>query len=394
MSESVIELARIEVQAISVKVRPDPQALEKIEELMLQANADGTVQVDAFGTDPQGNAWHVSRALEEQAYENMRQRLLIKEQASLPPFSSFKSGNTLGRVVGEAAPAAVPAAQANPRLKPEAEPEEDWWAEKGPWVHGGLDVLGFVPGLGAIPDLINAGIYAVEGDAVNAGLSAAAVIPFAGDALKGGVLVGKSANRLGSETVQRTISEATDKAARDGSKQAEKAVSERIARKIPEKRTAEQLSAPKTQDGAKIRSRNTTHTRNGYTYQLDHHGRVTKVEGSLKLNKSKTRNQSAQKNAGGKDRLPDDQGGHYVGRRFDGPTDEMNHFAQNGNFNNSAYRKLENSWEKALKNNKDVRIEINPRYTKDSLRPDKITIRQWIDGVEKDSVTYANKYGG
>jgi hypothetical protein len=40
-----------------------------------------------------------------------------------------------------------------------------------------LDVLGFVPGLGAIPDLINAGIYAAEGDAVNAGLSAVAAIP-------------------------------------------------------------------------------------------------------------------------------------------------------------------------------------------------------------------------
>ncbi|MDY4298815.1 DNA/RNA non-specific endonuclease [Pseudomonas salmasensis] len=140
--------------------------------------------------------------------------------------------------------------------------------------------------------------------------------------------------------------------------------------------------------------RPTTHTKNGYTYQLDSHGRVTKVEGTLTLNKSQTRNQNAQKNAGGKDRLPDDQGGHFVGRRFDGPTDEMNHFAQNGNFNNSAYKKLENYWEKALKDNKDVRIKINPRYNGDSLRPDKVTIKQWIDGIPQDPITYANKHGG
>lgn len=45
-----------------------------------------------------------------------------------------------------------------------------------------LDLVGFVPAFGAIPDLINAGIYAYRGDKINAGLSAVAAIPGFGDA--------------------------------------------------------------------------------------------------------------------------------------------------------------------------------------------------------------------
>jgi hypothetical protein len=92
--------------------------------------------------------------------------------------------------------------------------------------------------------------------------------------------------------------------------------------------------------------------------------------------------------------LPTDQGGHYIGRRFDGPMDDFNHFAQNGNFNNSAYKKLENSWQKALENGQSVKVEIVPSYTGTSLRPDSITVRQWIGDVEKAPITYGNNYGG
>lgn len=52
-------------------------------------------------------------------------------------------------------------------------------------VHEVLDWAGFVPGLGAVPDLINAGIYAIEGDVGNAVLSGAAAVPIIGDAVKG-----------------------------------------------------------------------------------------------------------------------------------------------------------------------------------------------------------------
>ncbi|WP_434568507.1 hypothetical protein [Pseudomonas sp. Z3-8] len=113
------------------------------------------------------------------------------------PGGTNANGNTIGRVVGETAPATVPASQANPPIKAETDTEKGWWNSASPWVHGGFDVLGFVPGVGVIPDLINAGIYAAEGDAINAGLSATAAIPFAGDAIKGSLLIAKAGKKTG-----------------------------------------------------------------------------------------------------------------------------------------------------------------------------------------------------
>ncbi|MDD2116064.1 hypothetical protein NP554_30215 [Pseudomonas asiatica] len=105
------------------------------------------------------------------------------------------NGNTIGRVVGETTKAKIPASSSNP--PPEAETEkESLWKKASPWVHGTLDGLGFVPGLGAIPDGISAFIYVLEGDIENAGLAAFAAIPVFGDAAKGGVLVGKAAGKV------------------------------------------------------------------------------------------------------------------------------------------------------------------------------------------------------
>lgn len=69
----------------------------------------------------------------------------------------------------------------DPAIDPETETEQSWWQRWGSEaVHGALDAVGLVPGLGEGADLINAGIYLVEGDKLNAGLSAMASIPFAG----------------------------------------------------------------------------------------------------------------------------------------------------------------------------------------------------------------------
>lgn len=51
-------------------------------------------------------------------------------------------------------------------------------------VQGGLDLAGFIPGLGAIPDLASAGISSLRGNQVDALTSLAAAIPLAGDAGK------------------------------------------------------------------------------------------------------------------------------------------------------------------------------------------------------------------
>ena len=57
-------------------------------------------------------------------------------------------------------------------------------------IHTGLDVIGMIPG-GDFADFANAGLYLLEGDFSNAGLSAVAMVPVIGDIATGGKLVNK-----------------------------------------------------------------------------------------------------------------------------------------------------------------------------------------------------------
>jgi len=136
-----------------------------------------------------------------------------------------------------------------------------------------------------------------------------------------------------------------------------------------------------------------TETRNGYEYTFDEQGRVAHVEGDLDSNPAQGRNTKAQLSAGGDDRLPTDEGGHFVGRRFDGPTDDFNHFAQDMNFNRGAYKSLENSWQRALDNGSEVHVDITPNYSGDSLRLDSLDVNYTIDGVPYQK-TFINQPGG
>ena len=54
-------------------------------------------------------------------------------------------------------------------------------------------MAGFIPGVGAVADLANAGFYAAEGDYLNAGLSLVSAIPGIGDTV---ALAKKSVNAV------------------------------------------------------------------------------------------------------------------------------------------------------------------------------------------------------
>ncbi len=62
-------------------------------------------------------------------------------------------------------------------------------------IHGILDAVGFIPGLGDVCDAINALLYLSEGDMGNAALSALALLPL-GDLLKGGKYTAKIVGKL------------------------------------------------------------------------------------------------------------------------------------------------------------------------------------------------------
>lgn len=65
-----------------------------------------------------------------------------------------------------------------------------------------LDLAGFAPGVGAIPDLLNAAIYAVRGDKLNAGLSLLAAVPGIGDVAAAAKIAGKGVKAV--KTAQKT----------------------------------------------------------------------------------------------------------------------------------------------------------------------------------------------
>jgi hypothetical protein len=66
---------------------------------------------------------------------------------------------------------------ANPPLMPETEAERTMWQKSSPWVHGLLGVASFVPGLSIVTGAADAAIYTAEGEAVEAGLAVASMIP-------------------------------------------------------------------------------------------------------------------------------------------------------------------------------------------------------------------------
>ena len=134
------------------------------------------------------------------------------------------------------------------------------------------------------------------------------------------------------------------------------------------------------------------HVRNGYSFAVDERGTPRNISGELKLAPAK-RSRRAQAQAGGSDRLPSDDGGHYVGVRFGGPHDAFNHFAQDANFNRGAYRALEDQWAKAINGGQQVFFHIVPHYPSGSQRPDSITVRYQI-GNDAVSRTFPNDSKG
>jgi hypothetical protein len=219
-----INLAPLHVHAVSVPVRRPPNSIAGPDEMMLQLGENGRVQVDLFGRDAQGNELHESREMQEDEYEEMRKNYLRAELATMPPFSSFKSGNTIGRVVGETAPAAVPASRANPPIEAETGEEGITGEQVLDGIQLGLDVVGVIPVVGEAADIISAGISLARGDYVGAGLSLLSAIPFvgyagtAGKATRYGAKIAEDSGKTSKNVVDKAAKEAIEKKSKEGAK--------------------------------------------------------------------------------------------------------------------------------------------------------------------------------
>jgi hypothetical protein len=134
-------------------------------------------------------------------------------------------------------------------------------------------------------------------------------------------------------------------------------------------------------------------SKNGYRYGIDPSSRTLRVRGIVTADKpTEARSKQAQAQAGGSDRLKTDDGGHFVAHRLNGPRDAYNHFAQDRNFNRSAYAKFENEIAKAATAGKKVVIEIDAVYEGASKRPSIIYVVYEIDG-KRTSRLFPNSSG-
>ncbi len=121
-----------------------------------------------------------------------------------------------------------------------------------------------------------------------------------------------------------------------------------------------------------------------YRYETDASGRVTMVGGTLKY-KKRDRNTYQQAKAGKeggiKDGLKNDEGGHMVASIFDGPGEQINYSAMNGNLNKGVWKRMENQWAKALKKKppQDVYVVIDAIYEGGNKRPVAFDVAYTID---------------
>lgn len=109
-------------------------------------------------------------------------------------------GNTQGIIV----PQTSPGPGSNSAPTPQAPPGEEkgWWKRWGSAVtHGVLDVVGMIPVIGEPANLIGAGIYALEGDLVSAGMDLAAMWPAGGQ----GATVAKNAMKYGDTVLEQAV---------------------------------------------------------------------------------------------------------------------------------------------------------------------------------------------
>lgn len=139
-------------------------------------------------------------------------------------------------------------------------------------------------------------------------------------------------------------------------------------------------------------------TNDNYKYTTDELGRIVSVDAPELVLKKANRNKYAQSNVGGKDRLPDDDGGHLIGAQFNGPPDIDNLVPQNSQINRrgGVWYEMETEWANALKEvpSKKVSVSIEPIYSNNSMRPDSFIVEYEIEGQFPVIREIANKSGG
>ncbi|WDM57901.1 hypothetical protein K4A76_15650 [Pseudomonas sp. NEEL19] len=112
------------------------------------------------------------------------------------------NGNTVGRVIGSVDFPNKKNSDYNPTIDEELDPELNSKDNTLYNIQLSLDLLSIIPGIGTIAGGTNAAISIGRGNYTEAMASAAAMIPFAGGLIKGGVLIGKTGGKFSKSTAR------------------------------------------------------------------------------------------------------------------------------------------------------------------------------------------------
>ncbi|WP_411550999.1 DNA/RNA non-specific endonuclease [Mycobacteroides chelonae] len=118
-----------------------------------------------------------------------------------------------------------------------------------------------------------------------------------------------------------------------------------------------------------------------HTFMTDDLGRVTRVEGKIDSLAKADRNSYQQGVAGRGDRLPGDEGGHFIASMFGGPGEGINLTAMSANLNSKGAREfgqIEDEWRKIVERGGSVNPTFDVSYPENSLRPSQYVV-SWID---------------
>lgn len=116
-----------------------------------------------------------------------------------------------------------------------------------------------------------------------------------------------------------------------------------------------------------------------YHYKTDDLGRLEHAGPDVLKPKTHKGRLKHNPNTPGKE--PGDQAGHAFADRFGGSPELNNLFSQSSKVNLSQFKKIENSWAKALNQGKEVVAEIKANYNGTSPRPVSFEIKWSIDGA-------------
>lgn len=132
---------------------------------------------------------------------------------------------------------------------------------------------------------------------------------------------------------------------------------------------------------------NSEYSINGMNYKTNGKGEIVHWEGKPEYTPDAERDNKAQVEVGGDNRLDNDDGGHLNARITGGSGGIENLVPMRDTINRGDYKKMENEIVDALRQNQDVHVEGNIYRENDSTsRPTKIDVRYEYGEVKKELI--------